>query len=180
MKHLVTKSRLRVKSFDTGFSLSDRHSRKEPHPQSWKPSSRKIRQSPQVAWVSAITNRGQMYFMVFKRRFRAEIFLEFLRRLVRQVGRRVFLILDQDPVHKAPKVLRWLRRYRDSIRVFHLPSYSRELNPDEFLNQDVKSNAVGRSRPHTQEEMVQGVLESGRSGKLISLILFLLQILFFV
>ena len=107
--------------------------------------------------VSAITNRGQMYFMVFKRRFRAEIFLEFLRRLVRQIGRRVFLILDQHPVHKASKVLRWLRRHRDAIRVFHLPSYSPELNPDEFLNQDVKSNAVGRCRPHTQEEMVQGV-----------------------
>jgi len=107
--------------------------------------------------VSAITNRGQMYFMVFKRRFRAEIFLEFLRRLVRQIGRRVFLILDQHPVHKASKVLRWLRRHRDAIRVFHLPSYSPELNPDEFLNQDVKSNAVGRCRPHSQEEMLQGV-----------------------
>ena len=75
----------------------------------------------------------------------------------RSYGRRVFLILDQHPVHKASKVSRWLRRHRDSIRVFHLPSYRPELNPDEFLNQDVKSNAVGRSRPHTQEEMVQGV-----------------------
>jgi transposase len=107
--------------------------------------------------ISAITNRGQIYFMVFKRRFRAEVFLDFLRRLVRQVGRRVYLILDQHPVHKAGKVKKWLQKHQDSIKVFHLPSYSPELNPDEYLNQDVKSNAVGRCRPQTQDEMVQGI-----------------------
>ena len=107
--------------------------------------------------ISAITNRGQIYFMVFKRRFRTEVFLDFLRRLVRQVGRRVYLILDQHPVHKAVKVKKWLQKHQDSIKVFHLPSYSPELNPDEYLNQDVKSNAVGRCRPQTQDEMVQGI-----------------------
>jgi transposase len=113
--------------------------------------------------ISAITNRGKLYFMVFKRRFRAQVFLEFLRRLVRQVGRRVYLILDQHPVHKAVKVKQWLQRHRNSIEIYHLPSYSPELNPDECLNQDVKSNAVGRCRPHTQEEMVQGIRRYLRS-----------------
>jgi transposase len=107
--------------------------------------------------ISAITNRGRLYFMVFKRRFTAEIFLNFLRRLTRQVKRQVYLILDQHPVHKAAKVKKWLEKHQDGIKVFHLPSYSPDLNPDECLNQDVKSNAVGRCRPHTQEEMVQGV-----------------------
>ena len=107
--------------------------------------------------ISAITNRGRLYFMVFKRRFTAEIFLNFLRRLTRQVKRQVYLILDQHPVHKAAKVKKWLEKHQDGIKVFYLPSYSPDLNPDECLNQDVKSNAVGRCRPHTQEEMVQGV-----------------------
>ena len=113
--------------------------------------------------ISAITNRGKLYFMVFKRRFRAQVFLEFLRRLVRQVGRRVYLILDQHPVHKAVKVKQWLQRHRNSIEIYHLPSYSPELNPDECLNQDVKSNAVGRCRPYTQEQMVQGIRRYLRS-----------------
>jgi transposase len=113
--------------------------------------------------ISAITNRGQIYFMVFKRRFRAEVFLDFLRRLVRQVGRRVYLILDQHPVHKAERVKKWLQKHQDSIQVFHLPSYSPELNPDEYLNQDVKSNAVGRCRPQTQNEMVHGIRRYLRS-----------------
>lgn len=113
--------------------------------------------------ISAITNRGQIYFMVFKRRFRAEVFLDFLRRLVRQIDRRVYLILDQHPVHKAERVKKWLQKHHDSIQVFHLPSYSPELNPDEYLNQDVKSNAVGRCRPQTQNEMVQGIRRYLRS-----------------
>jgi transposase len=107
--------------------------------------------------ISALTNRGRVYFMIIKRRFRGDVFIEFLRRLVRQVPRYIFLIIDQHPVHVALKVKRWLKKNEARIRVFYLPSYSPELNPDENLNQDVKSNAVGRRRPHTQEEMVHNV-----------------------
>jgi transposase len=107
--------------------------------------------------ISALTNRGRLYFMIIKRRFRGEVFIEFLRRLVRQVPRYIFLIIDQHPVHVAIKVKKWLKKNESRIRVFYLPSYSPELNPDENLNQDVKSNAVGRRRPHTQEEMVRNV-----------------------
>jgi len=41
--------------------------------------------------------------------------------------------------------------------MFFLPSYSPELNPDEMLNQDVKSNAVGRKRAHTLNQMMAHV-----------------------
>jgi len=107
--------------------------------------------------VSAITNRGRLYFMIFKHRFHAEVFMEFLRRLVRQISRYVFLIIDQHPVHIATKVKKWLKKNEDRIQVFYLPSYSPDLNPDENLNQDVKSNAVGRRRPHDQNEMMRHV-----------------------
>ena len=107
--------------------------------------------------ISALTNRGRLYFMIIKRRFHAEVFVEFLRRLVRQIPRYVFLIIDQHPVHVATKVKNWVRKNEGRIQVFYLPSYSPDLNPDEKLNQDVKSNAVGRRRPHTQEEMVRNV-----------------------
>jgi len=107
--------------------------------------------------VSAITNRGRLYFMIFKRRFRAEVLMEFLRRLVRQVPRYIFLIIDQHPVHVAAKVKKWFKKNEDRIQVFYLPSYSPDLNPDEKLNQDVKSNALGRRRPHDQNQMMQNV-----------------------
>lgn len=107
--------------------------------------------------VSAITNRGRLYFMIFKPRFRAEVFVEFLRRLVRQVPRYLFLIIDKHPVHVAAKVKKWFKKNEKRIQVFYLPSYSPELNPDEMLNQDVKSNAVGRSRPHDQNQLIRNV-----------------------
>lgn len=104
--------------------------------------------------ISAITNRGHLNFMVFKARFRTDVFLKFLKRLVRQANRKVFLIVDRHPVHLAKKVQVWLRKNPHRIRVFFLPGYSPELNPDELLNQDVKSNAVGRCRPRNQAELV--------------------------
>lgn len=107
--------------------------------------------------ISAITNRGQLNFMVFKRRFRADVFHEFLSRLVRQSKRKVFLIVDGHPVHRAKKIKLWVDKNDDRIRLFFLPSYSPELNPDELLNQDVKSNAVGRRRARDQQELIRNV-----------------------
>ncbi|HDZ61612.1 MAG TPA: IS630 family transposase, partial [Nitrospirae bacterium] len=49
------------------------------------------------------------------------------------------------------------------IRLFYLPGYSPELNPDEMLNQDVKSNAVGRRRAYHQDELVSNLRSYLRS-----------------
>jgi transposase len=111
--------------------------------------------------ISAITNRGHLLFMVFKRRFTAKVLVEFLNRLARQVGR-LFLILDGHPVHRSASVKRWLAEH-PQLKLFFLPGYSPKLNPDELLNQDVKSNAVGRQRPATQEDMVGTVRSYLRS-----------------
>jgi len=107
--------------------------------------------------MSAITNRGQLAFMVFKCRFTTKVMIVFLGRLVRHAGRKVFVILDGHPVHRAKAVGRWLAEHAEQIEMFLLPGYSAELNPDELLNNDVKSNALGRRRPADQAEMVAGV-----------------------
>lgn len=107
--------------------------------------------------LSTITNRGKLAFMVFRGRFTARVFIGFLHRLVRQRHRKVFVIVDRHPVHIAQAVARWVRRRPRWIRLYFLPGYSPQLNPDEFLNQDVKTNAVGRQRPRTQRELVGNV-----------------------
>lgn len=107
--------------------------------------------------LSAITNRGRLNFMVFKQRFTAPVFLDFLRRLARQATRKVFLIVDGHPVHRSGRVTTWRRQNAQRLRLFFLPGYSPELNPDEMLNQDVKANAVGRQRPHDQGELLRNV-----------------------
>lgn len=107
--------------------------------------------------ISAITNRGQLAFMVFQKRFRVDVFLEFLKRLTRHSRRKVFLIVDGHPVHRSRKVQSWVEKSAHRIRLFFLPGYSPELNPDELLNQDVKSNAVGRRRARNQQELIDNV-----------------------
>ena len=103
--------------------------------------------------ISAITNRGRLNFMVFKDGFDSDVFLEFLRRLLRQTQRKVFLITDGHPVHHAVRVKKWVEKHAHRISLFYLPGYSPELNPDELVNQDVKSNAVGRRRAKNQKEL---------------------------
>lgn len=113
--------------------------------------------------MSTITNRGRLAFMVFKERFTAAVCIRFLRRLVRHAGRKVFLILDRHPVHRSAKVKRWLAANHGKIVLFFLPGYSPDLNPDEFLNHNVKSNALGRRRPANQTEMIAGIRSYLRS-----------------
>lgn len=107
--------------------------------------------------ISTITNNGCLNFMVFKQNFQSDVFIEFLRRLIRQSKKKVFLIIDGHPVHHSRKVKKWLKKNEKSIRQFFLPGYSPELNPDEILNQDVKSNAVGRKRAKNQKELISNV-----------------------
>ena len=104
---------------------------------------------------SALTNRGHLLFMVFKSRFTAPVFVRFLRRLIKEAPRKVFLIVDRHPVHRSRKVRDWLAQHAESIEMFFLPGYSPQLNPDEMLNQDVKTNAVGKRRPRTRTQMLR-------------------------
>jgi transposase len=93
----------------------------------------------------------------FQEKFTWKVFLKFLRRLVQQIRRKVFLILDGHSAHKAKDIQPWLARNRGRLRLFFLPGYSPELNPDELLNQDLKSNAVGRRPPLDAEDLMSNV-----------------------
>ena len=113
--------------------------------------------------MSTITNQGKLAFMVFTQTFTNDVMIEFLSRLIRQSKTPVFLIVDGHPVHRSKKVTVWLNEHSDQIRMFRLPAYSPELNPDELLNQDTKSNALGRRRPSSQTELIDDVRSHLRS-----------------
>jgi transposase len=106
--------------------------------------------------ISSITNLGKLRFMIFHENFTEDVFLEFLKRLVCQCDRKVFLIVDNHRAHKSKKVNGWLRNNKEHIQLYYLPSYCPELNPDEFLNQDVKSY-MGKQRVHTKAQMVNNL-----------------------
>jgi transposase len=106
--------------------------------------------------ISTITNLGKLSFMIFHENFTSEVFLRFLERLVQQASRKIFLIVDRHRAHKSKQVQQWLIKNEKAIRIFYLPSYCPELNPDEFLNQDVKTH-LGKKRVKDKAEMIKNL-----------------------
>jgi transposase len=98
--------------------------------------------------IAAVSNAGTLRFRVFDERFSAPVFLDFLKRLIKDAdGRRVVLIVDGHPAHRARIVRDFVAAHPELIELHFLPGYAPELNPAEMLNQDVKANALGRRRP---------------------------------
>jgi transposase len=106
-----------------------------------------------VNMISAVSNAGMLRFRLFTGSFRGPVLIDFLGRLLRDCGgRKVHLIVDGHPVHRAKAVSAWVGRH-GQVELHFLPGYSPELNPVELLNHDVKANAAGRRRPRSAEEL---------------------------
>lgn len=108
--------------------------------------------------ISSVTNQGKARFLIYQKNFTAPIFIKFLGQIVRgSKGRRVIVIVDNLRVHHAKTVAEWLESNRELITVEYLPSYSPELNPDEYLNSDLKANVHRRRRPRDMETLESNV-----------------------
>ena len=89
-------------------------------------------------YIASISNSGIVRYMLYTQSFDGLLYLCFLKRLVRASRRKLFVIVDRHPVHSRRLVQDWLAAHKDQIEVFYLPAYSPELNPAEYLNNDVK------------------------------------------
>lgn len=118
--------------------------------------------------ISAISNRGHLQFMIIDGRFNSEVFEVFMKQMIKYSKRKIFFVIDGHPAHKTKKLNEWLQRHRDKIEVFFLPPYSPELNPQEYVNQDVKTNVIGKKRPINKDQMrdnVQAFMLKRKSDK---------------
>jgi transposase len=107
-----------------------------------------------LSLISAVTNRGELRWMVADGAVNAPIFIRFLQRLIRDARRKVFLILDRLKAHRARLTQDWLAEHQSEIEVHYLPSYSPELNPDEGVNADLKQ-AVPRKPPARSKQQLK-------------------------
>ena len=108
-----------------------------------------------VSFLSAITNQGKVRFMVLNAPLSAPLLIRFLRRLIRDTRRKVFVILDNLNVHKAAAVRTWVHVHRAELALFYLPPYAPELNPDEYLNGDLKLGVAARVPARTKPELTK-------------------------
>ncbi len=97
--------------------------------------------------------------------------MEFLQRLLINAPGPVFVIVDGHPTYKAKSVKKFVEAQRGNLKVFYLPAYSPELNPDELVWNDLKNNCVGRkiltSREELQNHVRRHLLRLQKMPKLI-------------
>ncbi len=103
--------------------------------------------------IATITNRGAVRFMTYTQTMTAALFVVFLGRLLRSTTGKVFLIVDRLQAHKTPAVRAWVAAHSDRIEVFYLPRYAPELNPEEYLNNDLKGQVHATGLPHDKGEV---------------------------
>jgi transposase len=105
--------------------------------------------------ISAVSNRGLLRFMLYEGALNAGLFIAFLRRLIKDAGRRVVLIVDNLKVHKAGKVQAWLTSHAHEIELFYLPSYAPDHNPSEYLNNDLKQQLRQQPQSASEQELIK-------------------------
>jgi transposase len=139
---------------ETGISNQDQTGR------SWAPKG----ETPVVArtakrvtrsMIAAVSNRGLMRFMLYEGALDAGRFIDFLRRLTKDAGRKVILVVDNLKVHKAGKVRARVESHAHEIELVYLPSYAPDHNPAEYLNNDLKQKLRRRPQPGSKEELTK-------------------------
>ena len=115
-----------------------------------------------INMISAITNQGKVRFQVYEGSMNADRLIEFLKRLIKSAEKKVFLILDNLRVHHAYIVRDWLDEHTDEIELIYLPAYSPELNPDEYLNCDLKAGVHSGKPARTKDKLKKKVISHMR------------------
>jgi transposase len=106
-----------------------------------------------VNMISAITNQGLVRFMMYRDTMTSQLLIKFMSRLVKDTEHKVFLVLDNLRSHHGKKVKEWLEEHQEEITIFYLPSYAPELNPDEYLNGDLKGRVHSGLPARSQNDL---------------------------
>lgn len=122
-------------------------------PKGQTPVVRLVAKRSHVSMLSAITNQGRIRFMMYRDAMNSKLLIKFMTRLIKDAGRKVFLILDNLPVHHSKNVKEWLEKNHEKIEIFYLPSYSPELNPDEYLNGNLKNKVHSGTPIRNREDL---------------------------
>ena len=116
-----------------------------------------------VNMISAITNQGKLRFHFYKGKMNQQLYMDFLARLIKSSGRKVYAIADNLKVHHGLILQDWAEQNKDKISLFYLPSYAPELNPDEYLNNNLKREMAKKGYSKNEKVLKSKALNTMRS-----------------
>jgi transposase len=110
-----------------------------------------------VNMISAVTNQGKVQFLLYSDTMNADKFIEFMQQLIKSSTQKVYFIVDNLRVHHSKTVKEWGEENKEKIALFFIPSYSPEMNPDEYLNCDLKQGMSVKKSPKNKETLQSNV-----------------------
>jgi transposase len=97
---------------------------------------------PKLSAISAVTSNPHAYLHLVPGTIASDEVIRFVRHLLRRIPTPLFLLWDGGNPHRSRRTRQALAVYRSRLRVFRLPAYAPELNPDEWLWAWLKQHAL--------------------------------------
>lgn len=110
-----------------------------------------------INMVSSVTNQGKVQFMIYSDNMNSQRLILFMEQLIKSSDKKIYFILDNLKVHHSKLVKGWEELNNDKIKLFYLPSYSPEKNPDEYLNCDLKQGLSAKPAPKNVEKLKENL-----------------------
>jgi len=98
-----------------------------------------------VSAISALSNSGGFWYQVYTERLNADVFIESLKDLMKNRKKPIYIITDGHPVHKSKKVREFVASLKGRLRIFILPPYAPDLNPDELVWNYIRQTGTARA-----------------------------------
>jgi len=112
-----------------------------------------------ISAASAVNSKGGFWFATYQGGMSAELFVAMLKLIMRGRRKPLYLILDSLPAHKAKVVRDYEKATNGKLKLFFLPGYAPELNPDELVWSYVKRTGTAK-RPLASNESLQDRIEA--------------------
>jgi transposase len=110
-----------------------------------------------VNMISAVSAQGKMHFSFLEGNTNSASFIDYLTKLLHDIPGKIFLIVDGHSAHTAKATKDFVASTGGRLRLFYLPPYSPELNPDEWVWKNVKNDHVGKMAACSKDELREGI-----------------------
>lgn len=110
-----------------------------------------------INMISAVSAKGKLHFSLLDGNLDSTAFIGFCQQLLNDIDGKVYLIVDGHSAHKSAATRDYVASTHDRLKIFLLPAYSPELNPDEWVWKSVKHDNVDKLASGTLDEMRAGV-----------------------